>query len=73
MGWGSATYLFDAVLDAVLEYLPDSTQPIGEREWTVYKLWTLFTDADWDSWEESNHVELLRRVLKHYEPEALGE
>lgn len=73
MGWGSATELFDEVIDAVLEYLPDSTCAIGEREWTLYKIWSAFTDADWDAWEDSKHIDLLVPILNHYEPDLIVE
>lgn len=75
MGWGSATQIFDNVMDAVIEYIPiDKVEGVAEK--IAEPLWM----DDWDTEMESKYFDsillpIMRRrdMLDHdfdewYEP-----
>lgn len=52
MGWGSATQIFDNVMDAVIEYIP-----IDKVESVVEKIAVPLWQEDWDTEMESKYFD----------------
>ena len=53
MGWASGTDLFDRVTEFTLSRCTDNS----ERYEVFYTLIDLFTNYDWDTWDESKYAE----------------